>query len=115
MIYEPNGIITVYGCAIKYFRKNFLVYFAVGERAFVKNKAERKGVLESIVIKKVTRNTNQRHSYSGFIAEVVYVDTTNRVWLERELVPEDEAVDYAKIYWQRILNENQSYIQTNCD
>lgn len=85
MIYEPNGIITVYGCAIKYFRKNFLVYFAVGERAFIKNKAERKGVLESIIIKKVTRNTNQRHSYSGFVAEVVYVDTMNRVWLEREL------------------------------
>lgn len=114
MIYQGLGLIKIYGCAVKYFQKNFLVYFGVGERAYIKKKAKN-GILESIIIKKINRNTNQKFSYSGFVAQVVYVDTTNRVWLEEELIPQDQAIDYSKIYWQRVLNENQEYIEKYCD
>lgn len=114
MIYQGSGLIKIYGCAIKYFQKRFLVYFGSGERVYIKDKAK-KGILESIIIKNVSRNTNEKISYSGFVAVVVYVDTTNRVWLEKELIPEAEAIDYAKIYWQRVLNENQKYIEKYCD
>lgn len=103
--YEPTGEIRVIGCAGFNLKQNFFVLFNVGSKVYVKNKAK-SGILESVVIKRLKREIDASH-YKGYFPQIVYTDTTNRVWLERELLSEENAVDAAKAYWIRIEQEGR--------
>ena len=113
MIYESTGAIRVGGCAIKRINKKFETYFAVGSKAWIKQKAKI-GKLESVFIKKVYRTVPENYHYEGIAPAITYVDTFNRVWIEDELTWEDRATDYAKIYWQRTKKSNEDYFSNNC-
>lgn len=99
--YEASGRIRVVGCAGLRVYKNYSVLFLVGSRVYVKRKA-RVGIMEPVVLKKVNRVIPRSVSYMGSRAEVNYVDTFNRVWMEDELLSEENAVDLARIYWGNI-------------
>jgi hypothetical protein len=106
MIYQSIGSIRITGCSIIKFKKNFLVNFAIGSRVYIKKKAKI-GILESVVIKKIYRTLPEKYTYQGIDAVISYVDTFNRVWIEDELVWNEDAIDYAKIYWRRVEQDAQ--------
>lgn len=89
------------GCAGLGLYKNYTVLFLVGSRVYVKRKA-RIGIIEPVVLKKINRIYPNSPSYRGIQPEINYVDTFNRVWMEDELLNEENAVDLAKIHWGNI-------------
>ena len=99
--YEASGRIRVAGCAGLGLYKNYSVLFLVGSRAYVKKKA-RLGIIEPVVLKRINRVYPNSATYRGSKAEINYVDTFNRVWMEDELLSEENAVDLARIYWGNI-------------
>lgn len=99
--HEATGHIRIAGCAGIGLHKNYTVLFVVGSRAYVKRKA-RIGVMEPVVLKKINRIMPKNSSSRGIQAEINYVDTFNRVWMEDELLSEENAVDLASIYWRNI-------------
>jgi hypothetical protein len=110
MIYTGSGSIRVSGCAIKKVKKNFSILYALGSRVYIKQKAK-EGILESVVLKKVHRNTQERYTYSGYMPVVAYVDTFNRVWIEDELISQQRAIDFAKLHWERIQKDAADYLE----
>jgi hypothetical protein len=112
MLYEAVGHIRISGCAIKLLRKNYYINFPVGSRVFIKRKAK-EGVLESVVLKKVQRIV-RGNSYSGVEPVISYIDTFNRVWIEEELTWEENAIDYAKLYWLDIKEKASELIESGC-
>lgn len=112
MLYEAVGSIKISGCAIKVLRKNYYINFSIGSRVFIKRKAK-EGILESVVLKRVQRIV-RGSSYSGVEAVISYVDTFNRVWLEEELTWEENAIDYAKLYWMDIKEKAIELIESGC-
>ena len=112
MLYEAVGSIKISGCAIKVLRKNYYINFSIGSRVFIKRKAK-EGILESVVLKRVQRIV-RGSSYSGVEAVISYVDTFNRVWLEEELTWEENAIDYAKLYWMDIKEKASELIESGC-
>jgi hypothetical protein len=99
--YEATGQIRLKGCAGLGLYKNYTVLFLVGSRVYVKKKA-RLGVMEPVVLKRINRVVPESASSRGVQPEINYVDTFNRVWMEEELLSEENAVDLAKIYWGNI-------------
>jgi hypothetical protein len=99
--HEATGHIRIAGCAGLGLYKNYTVLFVVGSRVYVKRKA-RIGVMEPVVLKKINRIMPKNSHYRGIQAEINYVDTFNRVWMEDELLSEENAVDIASIYWRNI-------------
>lgn len=99
MEYIATGRIKVFGRASFLIRETFEILYEIGSRVYIKKQAAR-GILESIIIKKIHRNMPD--IYSGVIPVVSYVDTTNRVWIEDELIEEDDAYDDYHLYWTRI-------------
>ena len=102
MFYTMSGGITFGGCAspIQVVKKYSHLY-GIGSVVYIRKKAQYKGKLEPIVIKKVNKvspiaNTVQ-HLFN-------YVDTFNRVWMEDELSWQPEAVALAREYWENIQN-----------
>jgi len=104
MIYQPTGSIRVSGCSAIGLKKNFFVNFPIGSRVYIKKKAKM-GLLESVVIKRINRVAPDKSAYAGINVVVSYVDTFNRVWIENELTWDNEAMDYAKIYWLRVQQD----------
>lgn len=99
--YEATGRIRIAGCAGLGLYKNYTVLFLAGSRAYVKRKAKI-GIIEPVVLKKVNRILPKYVSSRGVQPEINYVDTFNRVWMEDELLSEENAVDIAKVYWSNI-------------
>ncbi len=96
MIYtfETSGGIKLAGCASDIsIIQNFPYSFKIGSIVFVKNKAKM-GKLEKVAIKKVNKVAHASID-SGCFYGFNYVDTLNRVWLERELIWQAEAVELA--------------------
>ena len=110
MIYQAIGSMRITGCSINKVEKNFLVYFAVGSRVYIKKKAKL-GILESVVLKKVYRVMPEKYTYQGIQPAISYVDTFNRVWMEEELTWEADAIDFAKIYWRRVEQDAQRLLE----
>lgn len=110
MIYTGSGSIRLSGCAIKKIKKNYTILFALGSRVYIKQKAK-EGILESVIVKKVNRNTQERFTYSGYLPIITYVDTLNRVWIEDELVTQQRAIDFAKLYWERVQRDAADYLE----
>jgi hypothetical protein len=99
--HEATGHIRVTGCAGLGLYKNYTVLFLVGSRVYVKKKA-RLGVMEPVVLKRINRVVLESASSRGVQPEINYVDTFNRVWMEDELLSEENAVDLARTYWGNI-------------
>lgn len=99
--YEAGGQIRIVGCAGLGLYKNYTVLFLVGSRVYVKRKA-RLGIMEPVVLKRINRTYPESVSSRGIQPSINYVDTLNRVWMEEELLSEENAVDLAKIYWGNI-------------
>jgi len=109
MEYEANGIIKISGCAGVGLKKNYLVLFPAGSKAYIKRKA-RFGKMEFIVIKKIYRQTPHNIN-SGIQVEIFYVDTFNRVWAEDELLSKENALDLANLYWQNFYQEGRELLE----
>jgi hypothetical protein len=88
--YEASGRVRVNGCAGISYARNYLTEYSVGDRVWVRKKASL-GRFESVVIKRVRVGSAGNPSYGGSETVVVYTDTFNRVWMERELVSLQEA------------------------
>ena len=82
------------GCAGLGLRENYAVLFLVGSKAYVKRRAE-VGVVEPVFIKRINRVYPSPVSLRGVAAEINYVDTLNRVWMEDELTDEETATAVA--------------------
>lgn len=106
--YQTTGIVKIFGFAFISKIEYFEVYFDVGSIAYIKRQAE-KGILEKILIKKIYRNMPR--IYSGVTPVISYVDNTNRVWIENELIDERDALDSYHVYWTRIKNMAEEIMQ----
>jgi len=111
-----TGGISTAGCSSPIeLVKKYPHIFGLGSSVYVKNKAQNKGILEKVVVKRVNRVFPSSPTCAGIAAIFNYVDTFNRVWLEEELVWQPEAVTLATAYWQNIANLAQSELErTGC-
>lgn len=98
-----GGGVTMKGAAspIKLVQQH-LTEFGVRDLVYVKAKAI-KGKLEKICVKKINRVGPSSPTCVGAYYAINYVDTTNRVWMEDELIWLDEALPLATAYWERQL------------
>lgn len=112
MDYEATGGITIGGCAAFKITKRYQTKFAVGSKVYVRKKAVSKGKLEQVIIKKINQVWPLCPTCPGTLKEVNYVDDTNRVWLEHELVWQGEAIELAKLYWESIKEFAASSLNT---
>ena len=109
--HEGSGIIRAVGCAEIELKKNVYVLFAEGHRAWVRRKAHL-GTLESVVIKRINALfPRDRPSEWGVQPEITYADTFNRIWLEEELISEENAIDLARIYWENVAQHARRVLQ----
>ena len=110
--YETSGgTVGVVGCAELGIKQNLIVRFMVGDRAFVKRKASL-GMMESIVIKRINGVFPKYEGFNTAIQpDVNYVDTTNRVWVEEELVSQERAIDLAKIFLENARQEGLRFFE----
>ena len=92
-------------------KQNLIVRFMVGDRAFVKRKA-RLGTMESIVVKRINGVFPKYEGFNTAIQpDVNYVDTTNRVWVEEELVSQEHAIDLARIFLENARQEGLRFFE----
>jgi hypothetical protein len=112
MNYDPVGGLRVAGCAQVKASAVFFVKFNVGSKAYVKKKASR-GKLEAVVIKKINRVGLTKPFRQGVGSEINYVDTTNRVWMEEELVSHQTAVDLSIIHWENVKQAGLEILHQN--
>lgn len=104
--YEASGRIKIAGCAGIVLQKNFFTLFPVGSKAYIKQQAK-KGKIETIIIKRINKFPAYQQPSQRIIPEIMYTDTTNRVWAEYELTTQENAVDFSRIYWERIRQETR--------
>lgn len=106
--YTASGGLSMNKCGIWYtFIPNYVrrIAFSVRDQAWLRYKAE-KGILESIIIKKIklinftTRGTG--------LAIIMYIDTFNAIYNERDLIYYDEAVALVEAYLYRRRVEEAS-------
>jgi hypothetical protein len=91
--FKLNGVaVTIFTYSTKY---------AIGSRVYIIDSAKSKGKLESVVIKKYAINDD--------IYEIIYTDTLNRIWMEKELCSKIIAKEYALTYWD---NLSESYLNS---
>lgn len=88
--YQGSGIIQITGCSENKYRKYYPALFSVGTRVYIKSKASR-GILESVVIKKI--KVNESDIFTKVQPIIAYVDTLNRVWEENELIEQQDAIE----------------------
>lgn len=99
--HDAEGGINVNGCSALGLEPNYELKYSPGERVWVSAKA-RKGLVESVVIKRYSRNRRRsRISYEGAHWQIAYTDTFNRVWMEYELATEQEAAEMVADYDSR--------------
>lgn len=111
--YEGSGSVKITGCALPTsVEKIYLHKFGIGSVAYVKVKAQ-KGKLLAISIKKVNRIMPESPTCMGIQPIINYVDHTNRVWLEDELVWHSEAVPLAILYWETIAADAEALLDAS--
>lgn len=109
MQYDATGGINVNGCSGFGLEPDYGLIYSVGERVWILAKA-RKGMVESVVIKRHSRNRRRSGiSYEGTDWQIAYTDTFNRVWLEYELVTEQEAAEMVADFENRRLAKIREY------
>lgn len=101
--YTGSGVIDLVGCGKSIKAKFFEIAFDIGDTAYLLEQAN-KGELEKIVIKK----------YFIKYRNVIYQDTFNSVYEERELVPHSTAVSIALAYYNNLAIKLENYIKTHC-
>ena len=89
----------VVGCAVITYVKVYTTAYATGDILFNAQKA-RKGVLEKVVIK---RQKVIDSRFTGGQFQVMYVDTYNAYWNERDLVSHSDAIELAQAYYENLL------------
>jgi hypothetical protein len=89
------------GCALIGLVTPLVTAFDIGDIVYAEAKA-RRGVLEKIVIKAI-RPVAARRTHPRDV--VLYVDTFNGLWNERDLVTRDEAELLVEEYRQRVQDE----------
>ena len=95
LTYTATGGIEVLGCASVRATPYIPHQFDIGDILYNCKKAEQKGILEKIKIKRLIYNNNS----STFLHNVVlYVDMYNSLWNENELCTEEEAKELAAAY-----------------
>lgn len=105
------GGVRVVGCAELGIQQKLIVRFLVGDRVYIKRKA-RLGVIESVIIKRINGIFPKYEGFNTAIQpDVNYVDTFNRVWMEEELVTQENAVDIARIYLENIRQEGLRHFE----
>lgn len=97
MDYQSTGEIKILGCCASKFKQNFIVSFPAGSRAFIKFKAN-KGKLESVSIKKFRVILSENLFSQGIQPELMYEDTFNRIWAEKELITQAVALEFIDSY-----------------
>ena len=92
MTYTPTDYrIVLRGCAYLTVVNRYSVPFGEREIVYLKHRAE-KGFLEKVAIKRI-----------NLVGSVFnYVDSTNRVWLENELLWHNDALALAIAYWEDV-------------
>lgn len=89
------------GCASVSYVKTYITEFGSGDIVYSLPKA-RKGILEKVVIKK-TSTVNSKFTQGAF--RVLYVDTLNSLWNERDLTSHANAISLAKAYYENLLEQ----------
>lgn len=100
--YEAIGRVRINGCAGTGLRPDHEMMYGVGERVWIADKAKI-GKIESVVVKRSGRKMRGRTSYCGVDWQITYTDTFNRVWMEYELVTEQQAMNYVDSYNERMI------------
>lgn len=110
--FEGSSVgIRVVGCAGVSVQQNLVVRFLVGNRVYIKRKAL-VGKIESVIIKRINGVFPKYEGFNTAIQpEINYVDTFNRVWLEHELVTQENAFDLARIYLENIRQEGLRFFE----
>lgn len=105
------GTIRVVGCARISIKQNLVVRFLVGDRVYIRRKAHL-GVIESVVIKRMNGVFPKYEGFNTAIQpDINYVDTFNRVWLEDELITQENAIDLARIYLENVRQEGLRFFE----
>ena len=108
-VYIASGGIFIDGCALVE-RTECLVYkYPIGSRVYVCDKACNHGKIEAICVKEVCILQSQASLWGCFPppppTNVLYTDTYNTIWEERELCTHSEALDCAIAYWERVQED----------
>ncbi len=105
------GGIRVAGCAGISIKQNLIVRFLVGDRVYIKRKAII-GKIESVIIKRLNGVFPKYKEFNEVVQpDLNYVDTFNRVWLESELITQENAFDLAKIYLENIRQDGFRFFE----
>lgn len=105
------GGIRVAGCAGISIKQNLIVRFLVGDRVYIKRKAII-GKIESVIIKRLNGVFPKYKEFNEVVQpDLNYVDTFNRVWLESELITQENAFDLAKIYLENIRQDGLRFFE----
>lgn len=108
---NSSGGVRVVGCAGIKVQQNLIVRFLVGDRVYIRRRAHL-GVIESVVIKRMNGVFPKYEGFNTSIQpDINYVDTFNRVWLEDELVTQENAIDLARIYLENIKQEGRRFFE----
>ena len=110
--YEASGRIKLAGCAGIALEKRIFIFFPIGSKAYIKQKAK-KGKIESVIIKRINKFPEYQLPSQRIYPEIMYTDTTNRIWAEYELTTQENAVDYSRTYWERIRQESRAIFEEN--
>jgi hypothetical protein len=86
--------------------KEYTIEYDVGSKVYIKKKAK-KGIIEYVYIKKYQINGTPPGA-------IVYLDAHNRVWMERELIPQSQAIELALSYWNARMDELSSKAKIAC-
>jgi hypothetical protein len=81
MTIQASGELKFLGCAKCYYISNVLTRFEAGEVVYIRQIAIKKGIAESVFIKKINIIDPYRWNYQ---------DKDNRIWIENELGTFDE-------------------------
>lgn len=107
--------IVIGGCSVNTRKNCFQIKYKENDTVYIKEKAER-GLLRKVSIKRVIVNSgrngscfNKPHSH---LLSVIYQDTLNSLYNERDLVPKDEAVALATTYYENKVLETQQAIDS---
>lgn len=107
-----SGGISIAGCASPIeLVKKYPHKFGINSSVYVKKKAQNKGILERLIVKKVNRVLSSSPTKAGIKGDFNYIDTFNRVWMEEELVWQPDAVALATAYWENIANLAQAELE----
>ncbi len=102
MIYDEvgSGGSTAAGCIVVGMLHPSVTTFGIGDTVYNVQKA-RRGVLEKVMIKSIRAVTSRR---TRGVNRVLYVDTFNGLWNERDLVPFGTAMALAEVYYMNLMN-----------